>query len=205
MFLRPYAQIFQNVAGIVGHRSTSLNTTLLRAAQTSIALTRPMHTSTARLTDNDNRNNAAESNAAEMSEAEAYVRRVCPEYAPSNTPISPRRDIFAVIEMGPHQYKVTNGDVLHTEKVPHDIGRSFDVDKVLLIGTKTETVIGQPYIPDAKVTVTVEEQARSETVLVLKKKRRKNYQRRNGHRQFYSVLRINNIQFTPSQAPEEDS
>jgi hypothetical protein len=69
------------------------------------------------------------------------------------------------------------------------------LDKVLLIGTKTETAIGTPILESAKVYATVEEQAKSEKVIVFKKKRRKNYRRFKGHRQQITTLRILDICF----------
>lgn len=67
------------------------------------------------------------------------------------------------------------------------------LDKVLLVGSQEYTVIGQPMVSTAKVLATVEEHEKTEKVLIYKKKRRKTYAQKTGHRQPYTLLRINDI------------
>lgn len=74
------------------------------------------------------------------------------------------------------------------------------LDKVMLVGSKEYTVIGQPIIPSAKVLATVVEHEKSEKVIIYKKRRRKTYARKTGHRQPYSVLHIHSI-LGAKQAP----
>ena len=64
---------------------------------------------------------------------------------------------------------------------------------VLLIGTKDQTIVGRPLIPNAKVIATVEEQTRDKKLIVFKKKKRKGYKKKQGHRSYITVLRINDI------------
>jgi len=98
--------------------------------------------------------------------------------------------IFAVIEIGGHQFKVCEDDLIYSEKLDVDIGTAVRLDRVLLLGTTTETTVGQPLVQGASVTVWVEEQIRDSKVIVFKKRRRKNWKRWQGHRQSLTVLRI---------------
>ncbi|KAJ0743923.1 putative ribosomal protein L21 [Helianthus annuus] len=81
--------------------------------------------------------------------------------------------------IGAHQFKVSNGDCIYTEKL-----KFCEVnDKVLMLGSKTQTMIGRPVLPEAAVHAVVEEHALDAKVIIFKKKRRKNYRRTKGHRQ----------------------
>ncbi|MBQ9540252.1 MAG: 50S ribosomal protein L21 [Alphaproteobacteria bacterium] len=94
---------------------------------------------------------------------------------------------FAIFQTGGKQYRVQNGDTIKVEKLAVDGDVEFD--KVLMIGDK----IGNPYVEGARVIATVVEQKRDDKVLVFKKKRRQNYRRTAGHRQFITVLKIKSI------------
>ena len=94
---------------------------------------------------------------------------------------------FAIFQTGGKQYRVQNGDTIKVEKLAVDGDVEFD--KVLMIGDK----IGNPYVEGARVIATVVEQKRDDKVLVFKKKRRQNYRRTAGHRQYITVLKIKSI------------
>ena len=94
---------------------------------------------------------------------------------------------FAIFQTGGKQYRVQSGDVIKVEKLNAEGDVEFD--KVLMIGDK----IGNPYIEGARVIATVVEQKRDDKVLVFKKKRRQNYRRTKGHRQYITVLKIKEI------------
>ena len=94
---------------------------------------------------------------------------------------------FAIFQTGGKQYRVTEGDIVKVEKL--DATGDVTFDHVLMIGDR----IGTPTIDGAKVVATVLEQKRSDKVLVFKKKRRHNYRRTAGHRQFITVLKIKEI------------
>ena len=94
---------------------------------------------------------------------------------------------FAIFQTGGKQYRVKTGDVIKVEKLNADGDVTFD--QVLMIGDR----IGTPTIDGAKVVATVVEQKREDKVLVFKKKRRQNYRRTRGHRQFITVLKIKEI------------
>lgn len=102
-----------------------------------------------------------------------------------------QQPLFAVVEVSGTQYKVTPDDLIVTEKISGlDINDTIRLNRVLLLGSKTETVIGRPYVQDASVTAAVEEQFLDGKVIVFKKRRRKNSRRTNGHRQPLTSLRI---------------
>ncbi|NPB10043.1 MAG: 50S ribosomal protein L21 [Thermodesulfobacteria bacterium] len=102
--------------------------------------------------------------------------------------------MYAVIKTGGKQYKVSPGDVIRVEKIPGDPGQEIELSEVLLVGEGNEVKIGQPLVEGAKVIATIVEQGRSRKIIVFKKKRRKNYRRKRGHRQYYTDLQIKEIQ-----------
>ncbi len=100
--------------------------------------------------------------------------------------------MFAVIKTGGKQYKVTEGDVLVVEKLAGEAGDTITLDEVLMLGGDSPE-IGTPMVEGASVTAEILAQTRSAKILVFKKKRRKNYRRKAGHRQHITRLRITGI------------
>lgn len=103
--------------------------------------------------------------------------------------------MYAVIETGGQQFKVTEGELLKVEKLTGNIGDSVLLDKVLLIRTDSTIKIGSPYIKGAKIETEIVAQDKAKKVIVFKFKRRKGYKRLKGHRQHYTSLRIKKILF----------
>lgn len=101
--------------------------------------------------------------------------------------------MHAVIRTGGKQYRVAAGDVVKVERLAGEAGETVTFDEVLMVSDGEQSLVGSPLIDDVVVTGTVAEQARAPTILVFKKKRRKNYRRRNGHRQHVTVVRITDI------------
>ena len=97
--------------------------------------------------------------------------------------------MFAVIKSGGKQYRVASNATITVERMLGEKGDKVEFGEVLMLGDK----IGAPLISGAKVTGTVVEHNRGETVLVFKKKRRQNYRRKNGHRQHQTVIKIDEI------------
>ena len=97
--------------------------------------------------------------------------------------------MFAVVETGGKQYRVKVGDVIKSEKILADVGHVVDLEKVILIGDKTDA----KSLTDAKVKAEVLEHKKTDKVIVFKKKRRHNYRRKRGHRQQITVMRIKEI------------
>ena len=105
-------------------------------------------------------------------------------------------DVFAVIKLSGSQYKVTLGDVLTVNKVPEAVvGETIELDDILLVGTPNQTIVGAPIVPNAKVTLDVEQQKKDKKVIVFKKTRRQGYQRKNGARRHITVLRVSSIEY----------
>ena len=102
--------------------------------------------------------------------------------------------MYAVIRTGGKQYRVASGQVIKVERLDGDVGDTVALDQVLMVGDDGgEQKIGSPLIEGAQVTAEVLEQGKAPKVIVFKKKRRKNYRRKRGHRQLQTVLRIRDI------------
>jgi large subunit ribosomal protein L21 len=101
--------------------------------------------------------------------------------------------MFAVIRTGGKQYRVEEDDVIAVEKLDGEPGATIDLSEVLMIGDGAEIAAGTPLVAGASVSATLVEQRRGPKIIVFKKKRRHNYRRKNGHRQYESVLRIDEI------------
>ena len=103
----------------------------------------------------------------------------------------------AIIRTGGKQYRVVPGAVLRVEKLTADVGSTVEIGDVLLLGKGSDLKLGLPLISGAKVSATVRKHGRSKKVIVFKFQRRKNYRRKQGHRQHYTELLIGDISFTP--------
>jgi large subunit ribosomal protein L21 len=100
--------------------------------------------------------------------------------------------MYAVIKTGGKQYKVAQGDKLKVEKLPANVGETVTFDQILLVGGDA-LKIGTPLVAGAKVEAKVIAQDRAKKIIVFKFRRRKNYRRKNGHRQPYTALEITGI------------
>ncbi|XP_027916723.1 50S ribosomal protein L21, mitochondrial [Vigna unguiculata] len=128
-------------------------------------------------------------------EAEAIGYRVVGPLSKDNDVFKPYEPVFAVVQVGSHQFKVSNGDSIFTERLKFcEVNDRLILNKVLLLGSASQTIIGRPIVPDAAVHAVVEEHALDAKVIIFKKKRRKNYRRTKGHRQELTKLRITDIQ-----------
>ncbi len=101
--------------------------------------------------------------------------------------------MYAVIATGGKQYKVEPGQVLRFEKLTGEVGDKIALSPVLMVGGEGEPKIGQPHL-EGSVAATVLEQGKAKKVLVMKKKRRKGYRVKRGHRQPYTAVRIEAIE-----------
>ena len=98
--------------------------------------------------------------------------------------------MYAVVETGGKQYKVTEGDVIFVEKLDVEEGAEVTLDKVLMAGEGDAVKVGTPVVEGATVTAKVVKNGKSKKVVVFKMKRKKNYRRKKGHRQPYTKLEI---------------
>ncbi len=101
--------------------------------------------------------------------------------------------MYAVIETGGKQYKVSEGDVVFIEKLEAAEGESVTFDKVLVVADGENVTIGTPAVAGASVSAKVEKQGKSKKIYVFKMKRKKNYRRKKGHRQPYTKVTIEKI------------
>jgi len=101
--------------------------------------------------------------------------------------------MYAVVKTGGKQYKVAPGEKLKVEQIPADVGAQVVLDHVLMVAEGEGVRVGQPVLAGASVTATVVAQGRHPKVKIFKMRRRKHYQKHQGHRQNYTELRIESI------------
>ncbi len=101
--------------------------------------------------------------------------------------------MFAVIKAGGRQYKVEPGDLVKVDKFEASVGDQVTWQEVLLLGEDDEVVVGSPLVKDAKVIGEVEVQGRGRKIIVFKQKRRKGHRKKQGHRQYFTAVRIKEI------------
>ena len=102
--------------------------------------------------------------------------------------------MFAVVETGGKQYRVSPGEELRIERLEGSKGDTVTFDRVLLVGGEGEARVGTPLVDGAKVTGSVVHQGRHKKILVFKYKKRKRYRIKTGHRQPFTLVRINSIE-----------
>jgi large subunit ribosomal protein L21 len=101
--------------------------------------------------------------------------------------------MYAIIKTGGKQYRVKSGEQLRVEALPADVGSTLSIEQVLLVGDGDGVKVGAPFVSGAKVTATVVSHGRGDKVRIFKLRRRKHYQKTQGHRQSYTELRIDDI------------
>jgi large subunit ribosomal protein L21 len=101
--------------------------------------------------------------------------------------------MYAVIQTGGKQYRVTEGQTLKVEKLDADQGANIELDKVLMVADGENVKIGAPYVDGGKVTATVEAHGRGDKVTIVKFRRRKHHRKQMGHRQHYTAIKITGI------------
>jgi len=101
--------------------------------------------------------------------------------------------MYAVIKTGGKQYKVAAGEKIKVEQIAADVGQEIVIDQVLAVGDGSQIKVGTPLVSGASVTATVLAHGRHDKVRIFKMRRRKHYQKRQGHRQNYTELQIGDI------------
>jgi large subunit ribosomal protein L21 len=101
--------------------------------------------------------------------------------------------MFAVVDIAGSQFKVAANDKLHVPLLKQEKGASVTFDRVLMFGDDTNVKVGNPTVKGASVSATVLEHVKADKVIVFKKKRRKGYRVKKGHRQDYTKIEITNI------------
>ena len=101
--------------------------------------------------------------------------------------------MYAVIKTGGKQYKVATGEKIKVEQIAADVGQEIVIDQVLAVGNGADIKVGTPLVLGATVTVTVISHGRGDKIRIFKMRRRKHYQKRQGHRQQFTELLIGAI------------
>ncbi|QVL51067.1 MAG: 50S ribosomal protein L21 [Thiocapsa sp.] len=101
--------------------------------------------------------------------------------------------MYAVIQTGGKQYRVSEGDTVKVEKIVAEQGAVVDFDQVLLVADGDDIKVGKPYVEGGKVSATVESHGRGKKVMIVKFRRRKHHLKRQGHRQSFTALKITAI------------
>ena len=101
--------------------------------------------------------------------------------------------MYAVIKTGGKQYRVTSGEKLKVEQIPADVGAEITLDQGLMVGEGEAVKIGAPMLVGATVTAKVISQGRHDKVKIFKMRRRKHYQKHQGHRQNFTEIEIGTI------------
>ncbi len=102
--------------------------------------------------------------------------------------------MYAVVKTGGKQYRVAQGDTVNVELLTGEVGEQVTLEPVLFIGGNGEIKIGTPALTEAKVTAEIVEHTLAKKIIVFKKKRRKSYKKKQGHRQKLTRLKILEIQ-----------
>ncbi len=101
--------------------------------------------------------------------------------------------LYAVIKTGGKQYRVVAGEKLKIEQIPADVGAQIVIDQVLMVGEGESVRVGKPLVAGATVSATVVAHGRHDKIKIFKMRRRKHYQKHQGHRQNYTEIQINGI------------
>lgn len=102
-------------------------------------------------------------------------------------------EMYAIIKTGGKQVKVAKGDVINVDRIESKAGDKVSLDNVMMVVDGANTTVGTPLVEGASVSASVVEQIRDKKIIVFKKKRRQNYRRKKGHRQYLTVLKIEEI------------
>lgn len=101
--------------------------------------------------------------------------------------------MYAIIRSGGKQYRAEVGATIDVDRLPNEVGEQLEIDDVLLVADGDAAQIGAPRLEGAAVAATVVEQFRGKKIIVYKYRQRTNYRRKQGHRQYYTRLRIDEI------------
>jgi large subunit ribosomal protein L21 len=114
--------------------------------------------------------------------------------------------MYAIVQTGGKQYKVAPGDQLKVEKIPGEPGETVELSQVLAVVNEDGPVFGTPLLKDVTVTARMLRTARDRKIVVFKKKRRQGYHKKQGHRQWYSLLKVEQInQSVNTQGQTDDN
>ena len=113
--------------------------------------------------------------------------------------------MYAVIETGGKQYMVTEGDVIRVEKLDAEVGSTLTIKEVVAFSKNDEMKVGNPYVAGASVKAEVLGQGKADKVIIYKYKAKKDYRKKNGHRQPYTELEIKSVSFRKPAAKKAEA
>ena len=102
--------------------------------------------------------------------------------------------MYAIVETGGKQHLVREGDTLQVEMLPAEVGQAVTLDRVLAVQLEDRLEVGRPFVDGARVTVKVVRHGRGPKIIVFKYKAKKNYRRKKGHRQPFTMVRVEKIE-----------
>jgi large subunit ribosomal protein L21 len=108
--------------------------------------------------------------------------------------------MYAVFQSGGKQYQVEPGEVIKLEKLPGEVGGEVTLDQVILVADGDQVEIGHPLLEDIAVRGRIVEQGRHRKIIIFKHKRRKDYRKKQGHRQYYTAVLIQSIEKRAEEA-----
>jgi large subunit ribosomal protein L21 len=101
--------------------------------------------------------------------------------------------MYALVDIKGKQYKAEKGATLQVDKLDREKGESVEFDSVLMVGGTEKVKVGNPYVKGVKIQAVLEDQIKDKKIVVYKYKRRKGYHKKQGHRQQYSIIRVEDI------------
>ena len=113
--------------------------------------------------------------------------------------------MYSIIKISGKQYSVSEGDIIKVSTQDWKVGDTVKLNQVLLTTSGKNVSVGTPTVAGASVTLEIMEHNRDKKLLIYKKKRRKGYQRKNGHRQGYSLLKVNKLQIPSTKKEQKNS
>ena len=113
--------------------------------------------------------------------------------------------MYSIIKISGKQYSVSEGDIIKVSTQDLKVGDTVKLNQVLLTNSGKNVSVGTPTVAGASVTLEIMEHNRDKKLLIYKKKRRKGYQRKNGHRQGYSLLKVNKLQMPSTKKEQKNS
>jgi large subunit ribosomal protein L21 len=102
-------------------------------------------------------------------------------------------EVYAIVDVGGHQFKVFPNEVLRIPRISSEVGEAVDLERIMLLSDGKKVEIGKPFIDGKKLQAEVVRHGKEKKIVVFKKKRRKNYRRKRGHRQPFTEVRIKDI------------
>ena len=109
----------------------------------------------------------------------------------------------AIVKISGKQYRVSKGDIIKINRQEWKIGDKVKINDILLTDNKGKISVGNPIVNSASITVRILEHSREKKILIYKKKRRKGYQRKNGHRQHFTLLEVIKVEAKSSAKPKK--